>query len=203
MAFLRSGLGIELPIVRGKGLFLRPPLMGDYAAWAELRARSRDHLVPWEPQWARDELTRDAFRRRIRHYQRELREDLGYAFFLFRDTDEALLGGLTISNVRRGVTQAAAMGYWIGLPHVRRGHMSSAVKAAIRFSFEDLKLHRLEAACMPNNLASMGVLENNGFQREGLARRYLKIDGVWQDHVLFATIVEDTREATRRIGTFI
>ena len=105
--------------------------------------------------------------------------------------------------MRRGVTQAAAVGYWIGLPHIRRGHMSNAVKAAIRFSFEDLKLHRLEAACMPNNMASMRVLENNGFQREGLARRYLKIDGVWQDHVLFATIVEDTREAARRIGTYI
>lgn len=200
MAFLRSGIGSELPIVRGRGLILRPPHTGDYAAWAELRARSRDHLVPWEPQWARDELTRDAFRRRIRHYQRELRDDLGYAFFLFRESDEALLGGLTLSNVRRGVTQAAAVGYWVGQPHIRRGHMSNALAAAMRFAFEDLKLHRLEAACMPHNAASIGVLEKNGFHREGLARRYLKIDGVWQDHLLYATLIDDPREGWRPFG---
>jgi ribosomal-protein-alanine N-acetyltransferase len=200
MAFLRSGIGSELPVVRGRGLILRPPHIGDYSAWAELRARSRDHLVPWEPQWARDELTRDAFRRRIRHYQRELRDDLGYAFFLFRDTDDALLGGLTLSNVRRGVTQAAAIGYWIGLPFVRRGYMSNALAAGMRFAFEDLKLHRLEAACMPHNVASIGVLEKNGFTREGLARRYLKIDGVWQDHLLYATLIDDPREGWRPFG---
>ena len=200
MAFLRSGIGSELPIVRGRGLILRPPHMGDYAAWAELRARSRDHLVPWEPQWARDELTRDAFRRRIRHYQRELCDDLGYAFFVFRESDDALLGGLTLSNVRRGVTQAAAIGYWVGQPHTRRGHMSNALAAAMRFAFEDLKLHRLEAACMPHNAASIRVLEKNGFTREGLARRYLKIDGVWQDHLLYATLIDDPREGWRPFG---
>jgi ribosomal-protein-alanine N-acetyltransferase len=167
--------------------------MGDYTAWAELRARSRSHLVPWEPQWARDELTRDAFRRRIRHYQRELRDDLGYAFFIYRDTDEVLLGGLTLSNVRRGVTQAAAVGYWIGLPFAGHGHMSNALSVAMRFAFDELNLHRLEAACMPHNAASIRVLENNGFRREGLARRYLKIDGVWQDHLLYATLVDDPR----------
>lgn len=194
MAFLRTGLGGEGQlVVRARGLHLRPPQMGDYTAWAELRARSRDHLVPWEPQWTRDELTRDAYRRRVRHYQRELREDLGYAFFLLRDPDEALLGGLTLGNVRRGVTQAAAVGYWLGLPFTGRGHMSEALRGAIRFAFEEIKLHRLEAACMPHNHASIRVLERNGFKREGLARRYLKIDGIWQDHLLFATLADDPR----------
>lgn len=195
MAFLRSGIGGDwLPHVRVDGIHLRPPHMGDYAAWAELRALSRDHLTPWEPQWTRDELSRDAFRRRVRHYQRELREDLGYAFFLFRDLDDRLLGGITLSNVRRGVTQAAAVGYWIGKPFARRGLMTKAVSGVVRFAFEELKLHRLEAACMPSNAASIRVLEKNGFQREGLARRYLKINGVWQDHLLYATLADDPRE---------
>lgn len=201
MAFLRSGLGSDwLPLVRVGGIHLRPPNMGDYGAWAELRARSREHLVPWEPQWARDELSRDAFRRRVRHYQRELREDLGYAFFLFRDMDDTLLGGLTLSNVRRGVTQACAVGYWIGQPYAGRGHMTRALSGAVRFAFDELKLHRMEAACMPHNSASIRVLERNGFQREGLARRYLKIDGVWQDHLLYATLVDDPREGYWRVG---
>jgi ribosomal-protein-alanine N-acetyltransferase len=165
--------------------------MTDYAPWAELRARSREHLTPWEPLWQRDELTRSAFRRRVRHYQREAREDLGYAFLIFREGDEQLLGGLTLSNVRRGVTQAAVLGYWLGLPFVKRGYMTEAVRAVAAFGFEELHLHRLEAATMPNNIASIRVLEHNGFRREGFARKLLKINGVWEDHVLHALVAED------------
>src|SRR5262245_292224 len=106
MAFSRSTLPDVDAEVRGREVYLRQPAMGDYAAWAELRALSRQHLTVWEPQWTRDELTRSAFRRRLRQYQRELREDQGYAFLIFREADLALLGGLTISNVRRGVAQS-------------------------------------------------------------------------------------------------
>jgi len=194
MAFLRSTSGIDAEAeVHGQELFLRHPAMGDYAAWAELRAMSRQHLTVWEPQWARDELTRSAFRRRLRQYQRELREDQGYAFLIFRHAGAVLLGGLSISNVRRGVAQAASIGYWIGAPHVRRGHMTDAVKAVLPFAFVTLGLHRLEAACLPHNLPSTRVLEKAGFKREGMARRYLKINGVWQDHDLFALLQDDSR----------
>ena len=196
MAFLRSGLvGDLVPIVRGRRVWLRPPLASDYAAWAELRSRSREHLRPWEPQWAHDELSRAAFRRRIRAYQRDLREDLGYAFFIFGAGDDQLLGGLTLGNVRRGIAQAAAVGYWLGLPYVGQGYMTEAVRALIPFAFDELKLHRLEAACLPQNHASMRVLERNGFRREGLALRYLKIDGRWQDHALFALLSDDPRSS--------
>ena len=195
MAFLRSGLiGDVLPFVQGQGVHLRPPAMADYAAWAELRNRSREHLMPWEPQWSRDELSRSAFRRRLRHYHREMKDDLGYALFIFRDVDGVLIGGLTLSNVRRGVTQAAALGYWLGAPHVRRGFMTEAVAAVTPFVFDELKLHRIEAACLPHNRASVRVLEQNGFQAEGLARRYLKIDGDWRDHLLFALLSDDPRD---------
>jgi ribosomal-protein-alanine N-acetyltransferase len=93
--------------------------------------------------------------------------------------------------VRRGVTQAAVLGYWLGLPFVRQGYMTAAVAAIAGYSFEDLRLHRLEAATMPNNAASVRVLERNGFRREGVARRLLKINGVWEDHVQHALVVED------------
>jgi ribosomal-protein-alanine N-acetyltransferase len=192
MAFLRSSIGPDSAhVVRGRGVWLRAPLMGDYAAWAELRARSREHLTPWEPVWQRDELTRSAYRRRVRHYHREAREDLGYAFLIFRDADDRLLGGLSLSNVRRGVTQAAVLGYWLGLPYVGQGHMTAAVAAVACYAFEDLRLHRLEAATMPNNVASIRVLERNGFHREGIARRLLKINGAWEDHVLHGLVAED------------
>ena len=199
MAFLRSSITQDaVGIVRGRGVWLRLPMMGDYAPWAELRTRSREHLTPWEPVWQRDELSRSAFRRRVRHYQREAREDLGYAFLILRDTDDKLLGGLTLSNVRRGVTQAAVLGYWLGLPFLKQGYMTEAVAAIAAFAFEDLHLHRLEAATMPLNVASIGVLERNGFRREGLARRLLKINGTWEDHVLHGLLSEEYSRAPNR-----
>jgi ribosomal-protein-alanine N-acetyltransferase len=192
MAFLRSNLGHESgPILRGPRVLLRAPQMFDYAAWAEVRQMSRDHLVPWEPSWARDELTRSAFRRRIRHYQREMREDLGYAFFIFLEKDETLLGGLTLSNVRRGVTQAGALGYWLAANATKHGYMREAVNVAALYAFDRLRLHRLEAACLPYNFRSMAVLDACGFVREGHARRYLRINGEWQDHILFARLADD------------
>jgi ribosomal-protein-alanine N-acetyltransferase len=160
-------------------------------AWATLRAASRAHLVPVEPQWSDDELSRAAFRHRLRRYQRDMKEDLGYAFLVFREVDNALLGGLTLSNVRRGVTQAASLGYWIGLPHVRQGYMRAALAVTMPFAFDSLKLHRIEAACLPCNVASIRVLEGAGFKHEGLARNYLKINGAWQDHVLYGLVAED------------
>ncbi|MEQ1616447.1 MAG: GNAT family protein, partial [Hyphomicrobiaceae bacterium] len=183
MAFLRSGLISDFqPFVQAQGVHMRTPVMGDYGAWAELRNRSRDHLEPWEPQWSREELSRTSYRRRLRHYHREMKDDLGYAFFIFRDGDGALLGGLTLSNIRRGVTQAVSLGYWMGAPYSRQGHMTRAVAGISWFVFDELNLHRLEAACLPHNVGSVGVLRNNGFAHEGLARRYLKIDGQWRDH---------------------
>lgn len=193
MAFLRSSTIDTDAEIRGVALSLRPPIMSDYGAWAELRALSRHHLVPWEPQWSRDELTRSAFRRRLRQYQREMREDLGYAYLIFNLAGGGLLGGLTLSNVRRGVAQAASIGYWMGLTHTGRGSMTDAVRAVVPFAFGTLALHRLEAACLPHNTASTRVLEKAGFQREGKARRYLKINGIWQDHELFALLHDDQR----------
>lgn len=202
MALLRTGLLQESePLLKSRRLIMRPPQMSDYAAWAQVRAQSRRHLTPWEPAWSSDELSRSAFRRRVRVHQRDLREDMGYAFFIFQASDHQLMGGLTISNVRRGVTQAAALGYWLGASYTNQGHMADAVRLAADFAFDTLRLHRLEAACLPNNAASMRVLEKNCFQREGLARRYLKIAGRWQDHFLYALLSDDPRPGKGR-GTW-
>lgn len=192
MAFLRSTIAAEPPPeLRGRRVVLRMPEVRDFAAWSELRALSREHLTPWEPQWATDELTRASFRRRLRRYQWEMQEDLGYAFLIFRREERALVGGITLSNVRRGVSQAASIGYWMGAPFAGQGYMSDAVSTTTAYAFDVLGLHRLEAACIPSNAASIRVLERTGFQREGLARRYLKINGIWQDHLLYALLATD------------
>ena len=193
-SLLRPDLPARLP---GRRVYLRPPEAGDWPGWAQLRAESRDFLMPWEPAWAVDELTRASYRRRLRRLQRDARDDLAYAFLLFRRDDDALLGGLTLGNVRRGVTQSCSVGYWVGRPHARRGYMSEGLVAVLPFVFEQLRLHRLEAACLPSNEASQGVLRRCGFTQEGYARQYLRINGHWADHLLFALLAEDWRQRQR------
>jgi ribosomal-protein-alanine N-acetyltransferase len=194
MEFLRPASRPEgAAELSGGGVWLRAPELCDYSAWAELRGVSRDFLEPWEPAWAEDELSRAAFRRRLKHYYREMREDQGYAFFLFRSGDNALLGGITVSGVRRGVSQSCSIGYWIGRPHAKQGYMYKGVRNVIPYVFDTLRLHRLEAACLPSNAASTRLLEKLGFTREGIARRYLKINRQWQDHLLFALLNDDPR----------
>ncbi len=172
-------------------VYLRPPKDSDWREWAELREGSRDFLEPWEPAWPKDASTRSAYRRRLRHYAEQWRNGSGYSFFVVRRSDAVLLGGLTLSNVRRGITQSGSLGYWIGESYARQGVMTEAVRAALCFCFDNLSLHRVEAACLPANIASRRLLDKCGFREEGYATKYLKIDGEWADHVLFAKLREE------------
>lgn len=203
MAFMR-GLtfpGGQQPVIRGESVYLRYPRIADYASWARLRGESREFLAKWEPVWADDELTRGAFRRRIKRYHKETRLDSAYVFFVFRAGDDTLMGGCTLSNVRRGVTQCCALGYWIGARFARQGYMTDAVRSLIPFVFGTLGLHRIEAACLPENEPSRSLLTKIGFREEGLARKYLLINGEWSDHVQFA-LLEDEASLKRgaRLG---
>ncbi len=177
----------------GERIVLRTPQIGDYAMWAAVREASRSFLEPWEPTWASDDLTRNAFRRRVRRYQQETRDGQSHCLFVFREADNALMGGLTLANIRRGVTQTCNLGYWMGASYAGKGYMSAAVRAALPFAFQTLGLHRVEAACIPNNEPSIRLLERVGFTKEGYAREYLCIDGKWRDHVLFAILEADLK----------
>jgi ribosomal-protein-alanine N-acetyltransferase len=192
MAFFRTvNFSDPLPVIPGAEVMLRAPQSTDYAEWTSVREASRDFLVPWEPTWPDDDLTRGAFRRRLKRYAEDQRSDLAYAFLIFRSEDHALVGGLTLANIRRGVAQAGSIGYWTGAQFARKGYMTAAVRALIPFCFQTLRLHRLEAACIPANIASIGLLEKTGFKREGYARSYLCINGIWQDHLLYARLADD------------
>lgn len=178
-----SGLRIE-----GEDVRLRPPKAADYEEWRELRAQSRAFLQPWEPTWPADDLTRAAFRRRLMAYARDREADTAYPFFVFRADDDALTGGITLSNVRRGVAQMGSVGYWCGRPYARQGLTLAAARALSIFAFKRLGLHRLEAACIPENAPSRRLLAKAGFREEGFAPAYLKINGAWRDHVLFGQV---------------
>lgn len=174
--------------VCGKGVVLRHPQQDDYDEWSRLRAQSREFLVPWEPEWARDELTSSAFKRRLRRYGEDRLSGRGYAFLVFRTDKERLVGACNLSNVRRGVAQSASLGYWVGHQFRRQGLISAAVEAACQFAYSELRLHRVEAACIPENAPSRGLLKRVGFSEEGLAQSYLKINNQWRDHVTYARI---------------
>lgn len=181
------------PLIRTQNLVLRAPLAGDHAEWAALRQESRAFLTPWEPLWTEDDLTRTSFRLRVKRAIREFAADEAYALFIFDARSETLLGGLTLGLVRRGVAQACTLGYWMGQPHAGKGHMTEAVRGAVKFAFSELALHRVEAACLPHNEPSRRLLERVGFQREGEARSYLRINGAWADHLLYAMLASDLR----------
>jgi ribosomal-protein-alanine N-acetyltransferase len=192
MAFFRTPTFAEtIPALEGERVFLRQPQMSDHPEWAALRERSRGFLTPWEPIWPVDDLTRAAFRRRLKRYAEDQRSDQAYSFFIFRRIDGVLVGGVTISNLRRGVAQAASVGYWMGEPFAREGMMTHAMRVLVPFGFNGLRLHRLEAACIPINMASIRLLEKSGFRREGYARKYLCINGMWQDHLLYGRVRDD------------
>lgn len=180
----------DLPI-RGDGLYLRASEMRDYMEWAELREKSRSFLTPWEPLWPIDDLTRASFRYRVRRHAEEMARDEAYSFFIFREEDDALMGGLSFGHVRRGVSQAATLGYWMGESYAGKGHMTRAARAACAYAFEKRGFHRIEAACLPTNEPSKRLLERVGFKQEGYARSYLNINGQWRDHLLYALLETD------------
>lgn len=194
MALFRLPTSSPPPLApRGHGLLLRAPQMADFPQWSKLREDSRAYLTPWEPIWPSDDLTRMGFRRRLRRYAEDIAADRSYPFLIFRESDETLLGGVTVANVRRGIVQAGTIGYWVGAAYGGRGTMTAALRVLLPTLFGELNLHRVEAACIPTNTGSVRVLEKCGFTREGLARRYLCINGAWQDHLLFGLLHEDFR----------
>ena len=191
MALLKFGNERESePSLRGPNLSLRSPHLRDWQAWAELRTASRNFLTPWEPTWPDDSLTRASFRRRVRRQLRDATNDKAYAFFMFRRADDTLVGGITVTNVQRGVAQSANVGYWVGKPHARRGYMREALHCVLAHAFSSLSLHRIEAACMPANMASQKLLEQAGFRLEGYAREYLRINGRWEDHLVYDILAD-------------
>ena len=177
-------------------LTLRLPRHADYRSWAALREASREFLTPWEPTWAPDHLSRKSFTGRVYWSQRALGQGSAVPLFIFRRADEVLLGAITLDNIRRGPAQAATLGYWIGQVHARQGYMREAIGAVVHHAFRELDLSRVEAACLPENAASRGVLEKAGFKYEGVAQSYLQIAGRWRNHVLYAHLRHDRRGRT-------
>jgi ribosomal-protein-alanine N-acetyltransferase len=175
---------------------LRAPQHSDFRSWTALRRNSEAFLTQWEPTWSKDHLSRKGFGNRVYWSHRSLNAGSAVPVFLERRADGVLLGAITLDNIRRGPAQAATMGYWIGAGFAREGYMSEAIAALTHYAFTTLDLSRIEAACLPENKPSRGVLEKSGFKYEGVAQSYLQIDGRWRNHVLYANLRSDRRGKT-------
>ena len=175
----------------GGSLILRHPNWADYEAWSDLRARNQDYLTPWEPEWGADHLSRNMYKARLSRLKKWVSKDTAFPFHVFRTQGELLIGSCNITHIERGAAQSAKLGYWIGEQYARNGFARAAVAEVSRFGFEKLGLHRIEAAVQPDNAASIRVLEAVGFGYEGKARGYLKIDGQWRDHLVYAKLSND------------
>lgn len=174
-------------------LLLRLPTQRDHVPWVDLLRASEPFLRPWEPERDHDHYTRRAFRNRVFWAERALAQGRAVPLFLVRKSDGALVGGITLDNIRKGPAQAGTVGYWIGAPHARQGYMREALAAVVQYAFSSLDLSRIEAACLPENTASRTLLETSGFKYEGVAQSYLQIAGRWRSHVLYANLRNDRR----------
>jgi len=175
---------------------LRLPQHNDWRSWASLREESAAFLTPWEPTWSTDHLSRRAFTNRVYWATRATGQGTALPLLMIRRQDQVLLGAITLDNIRRGPAQAGTLGYWVGQPHARQGYMREAIVAVVHHAFSKLDLSRIEAACLPENAASRGVLEKCGFKYEGVAQSYLQIAGRWRNHVLYASLRADRRGRT-------
>jgi ribosomal-protein-alanine N-acetyltransferase len=182
--------------IEAERLTLRPPMHSDFRAWTALRHESRDFLVPWEPTWAPDHLTRKAFTNRVYWAQRSIANGTAMPVFIFRRSDDALVGAITLDHIKRGPAQSGITGYWIGAPFARQGYMREAIQAVVHHAFTVMDLSRIEAGCLPENTASRRLLEQCGYKYEGVAQSYLQINGRWRNHVLYANLRHDRRGKT-------
>ena len=178
----------------GERVFLRPPKRRDALKWQKLRISSKSFLVPWEPSWDASSCSRRAYLRYFKNSNYLANMDRAYSFLIFKTDDKTLLGGINIGNVRRGVSQSASLGYWIGEKYSRNGYMKEALKLLIPSLFVDLRLNRIEAATLEENIASKNLLKKIGFKKEGVLRKYLKINGNWRDHILYGLLENDFKK---------
>jgi ribosomal-protein-alanine N-acetyltransferase len=195
MSFLNAySLKKNLFEITGQKVILRPPQYSDWKAWADERKKNKLYLQPWEPLWSINELERSSFVKRVRMFERLSHNDQAYSFLIFTSDNEDFIGEVNISNVQRGIIQSCTIGYWIAKDCEGKGMMSESLELVKEFIFSELKLHRIEAACLPHNMPSLKVLLKNGFIKEGTARKLLKINDKWQDHTVLSFILDDFKK---------
>lgn len=177
----------------GKRVVLRPLTPSDFPQWSDVRIRNETWLLPWEPartnSVADPTRSRDAYTSRCAARDRERHSGSAYGFGVF--VDDTFAGEINLNNVIRGALQSGTLGYWIDRDRAGHGYTAEGVVVLARFAFEELHLHRLEICIVPRNTNSRRVMEKLAIREEGIAQRYLEINGTWEDHVRYGITVEE------------
>ncbi|MDQ0416196.1 ribosomal-protein-alanine N-acetyltransferase [Croceifilum oryzae] len=177
--------------LQSNNLYLRPLEISDAEPLCQLLLRNRSFFQPYEPIRPESYYCLDTQTQQISAAIQSFANDSGYTFGIFRESDHTLIGRVTLSAVSRGPFQNAYLGYYLDQQANGNGYMTEAIKLILHYCFQEISLHRIQAGVMSKNTASIRVLEKNGFRREGLAQRYLQINGQWEDHLLYAITEED------------
>ena len=193
-----SNVGLRL---YGRRVVLRPLVAQDFNGWSEVRRRNGEWLTQWEPMRLTHhpdpETNREVFAARCGARERERLAGTQYAFGIF--VDGAFAGEINLNNVVRGAFQSATIGYWIDKSRAGRSLMSEAVVVLAQYAFEEMRLHRLEICIIPRNVNSRRVMEKLDIRTEGVAERFLEINGVWEDHIRYGITFEEWNERRAQI----
>ncbi|MGF9982173.1 GNAT family protein [Bacillus subtilis] len=181
-------------MLKGKTIYVRPLEVTDAEENLRLQSENRDFFEQFSMIRADDYYTVEGQRKRITEYQERLEKDEEYHFGVFTASDDRLIGTVSLFQIIRGALQTAFIGYFLDKAHNGKGIMTEAVRLVVDYAFHELKLHRIEAGVMPRNLGSMRVLEKAGFHKEGIARKNVKINGVWEDHQVLAILNPDDEQ---------
>lgn len=179
--------------LRGERIVLRTPCIQDYSVWSSISAENKDFLIPYSPKWSDDCLSREFFLRRLKRQKEERQASRGEYFLIHHMDKNTIIGGINLNNIQFGAARHASIGYWLGEEYEGQGYMIEAARLVIDHAFDVLKLRRINAACLPDNVRSAKLLQSLGFEEEGFAKNYLQINGRWQDHRLFGLLCP-TRE---------
>lgn len=194
----------SVPLV-GRRLVMRPLIADDFSQWREVRTINDEWLTKWEPARVPGQpdvvTSRQAFASRCAARQRERQLGTGFGFGVF--VNQSLVGEMNVSAIQRGPFQNAYVGYWIDQRHAGQEYTPEALVVAMKFSFESLRLHRLQIAIIPRNRPSRRVVEKLGLRLEGMAERYLEINGVWEDHLRYAITAEDWRDRNEELTAWL
>ena len=177
--------------IEGDKVDLRRPGIHAQTEWCALRTLSKEHLTPWEPAWNELSASARGFRKRIEYIDACWADRSAFHYFIYEKEQQALVGAITLHNIRYGACMSGQVGYWIGVPYVQKGYMKEALDIVLDHAFYALALNSVSAACMPANKPSIKLLMGKNFVVEGLAREYLCINGTWQDHVIFSLLARE------------
>ncbi len=175
----------------GNHIILELPANKHCGQWIEVRHNNHGFLQPWEPRWDISLLTKTGYKQILKKFTKHRKEWRNIVYFIVRKSDQQLMGGITMGNIRFGAAAATQLGYWMGEEFTRQGYMKEAIALVSRYAFMELHFERLEAFCMANNRPSINLLKKCNFKAEGEARSFLEINGFREDHQMFALLKSD------------